>query len=376
MSRFFNHIILLISIVLIFPGIAQAMPQNAHSVATGWKCNTGFKRQGQQCNPIYIPPNATLKGNGWVCKPNFKRRGRQCNRIANAAHNQIRAKPSINVRKKANETSKTIVDRVKEAERRENLKTCISGEYPSLCKHHMLSKDEVAKTKSAERRQNRITCLSGKYPSLCKRNLLTKSEALKTSTAEKRDNLTTCLSGMYPSLCKKNLLSGTQRQTVVNAEKRENLKTCLSGQYPSLCKKNQLTAGEAKKVDEAEKRENLKICLSGKYPSLCNKDLLVSTSKQAVNSIKIETPSKATQSQDTSAVPLRSIGSRSYDYNVSGYKDDGSYIYGDVNVTSSGGDGYVYKDNGESVYVTVDWVGKGMLEGYDDNGEYYEFEVD
>ena len=59
--------------------LSYALPKNAHQSHDGWACNAGFKKQGQQCNPIYIPLNASLKGNGWVCNAGFKRRSNQCN---------------------------------------------------------------------------------------------------------------------------------------------------------------------------------------------------------------------------------------------------------------------------------------------------------
>ena len=58
---------------------SYALPPNSHASAGGWSCNTGFKRQGQQCNKIFIPPNAVLKGQGWVCRTGYIRIGQQCN---------------------------------------------------------------------------------------------------------------------------------------------------------------------------------------------------------------------------------------------------------------------------------------------------------
>jgi len=61
------------------------------------------------------------------------------------------------------------------AERRENLKTCLSGQYAALCKHELLSTTERAEVEATERRENLKTCLSGQYPALCKHELLTDS---------------------------------------------------------------------------------------------------------------------------------------------------------------------------------------------------------
>lgn len=126
--------------------------------------------------------------------------------------------------------------------------------------------------------QNLATCLSGKYPSLCKHEWLTSKEAKKVETAELRENLKTCLNGRYPSLslCRKDKLTDEELKQVVAAEKRENLKTCLTGRYKSLCKKNLLTESELRKVFAAERSENLRICLTGLYPSLCDRAQLTS----------------------------------------------------------------------------------------------------
>jgi len=58
---------------------SYALPPNAYATNNGWACNTGFKRQGQQCNKIFVPPNAVLSGQGWVCRTGYERVGQQCN---------------------------------------------------------------------------------------------------------------------------------------------------------------------------------------------------------------------------------------------------------------------------------------------------------
>lgn len=161
----------------------------------------------------------------------------------------------------------------------ENLQTCLSGNYPSLCKRSLLTESQKAQVADAERRENLQTCLSGSYPSLCKRSLLSESEKLRVADAERSENLRTCVSGNYPSLCKRSLLTEAERTQVNEAERRENLRTCLTGNYPTLCKRSLLTDSERDQVDEAELRENLRICLSGNYPSLCKRSLLTDAEK-------------------------------------------------------------------------------------------------
>ena len=137
-----------------------------------------------------------------------------------------------------------------------------------------LRADEQAAVRAAEIRENLRTCLSGRYPSLCKHELLDRDSAKLVLHAEKTDNLRTCLTGRYPSLCKHELLDRDSVKLVLDAEKTDNLRTCLTGRYPSLCKHELLDRDSGESVLGAEKRENLKICLDGRYPSLCNHELL------------------------------------------------------------------------------------------------------
>jgi hypothetical protein len=67
--------------------------------------------------------------------------------------------------------------------------------------------------------------------------------------------------------------------------------------------------------------------------------------------------------------------SNTYDYSISGYGDDG-YVYGDVSVDKNGGSGYICDDDGNEKYIDVEWTGKGELDGYDEDGNYYELETD
>lgn len=157
-----------------------------------------------------------------------------------------------------------------------NFSVCISGQYPSLCNHALLTANEKVQVAAAERRANFQTCASGSYPSLCKRSLLTPEEATQVAAAERRANLQTCMSGNYPSLCKRSLLDPDEAAQVAAAERRVNFRTCVSGNYPSLCKHSLLTSDEAAQVAAAERRVNFQTCISGQYPSLCKHSLLTS----------------------------------------------------------------------------------------------------
>ncbi len=69
---------------------------------------------------------------------------------------------------------------------RENFNTCITGEYPALCNHNLLSTSEASLVANAERRANYRTCITGEYPALCNHNLLSASEASLVANAERR----------------------------------------------------------------------------------------------------------------------------------------------------------------------------------------------
>lgn len=136
----------------------------------------------------------------------------------------------------------------------DNLSTCLSGKFPTLCNKAHLTDTQRSQADSAERIENSKICLTGKYPSLCKKGLLTPSESKAAVEAERRENLAVCMDGRYPSLCSHSSLSKDDALSVNNAEKNENLKTCLIGRYPALCNKKALTNEQRKQVDEAEKK--------------------------------------------------------------------------------------------------------------------------
>ena len=137
---------------------------------------------------------------------------------------------------------------------RYNFNTCISGEYPSLCKHSLLTREEAVQVEAAEKRANFRMCISGQYPSLCKHSWLTREEAAQVSSAEKRANYLMCITGQYPALCKHSLLTSDEAVQVQVAERRANFSTCISGYFPPLCKHSLLTQDEAARVADAERR--------------------------------------------------------------------------------------------------------------------------
>ena len=68
--------------------------------------------------------------------------------------------------------------------------------------------------------------------------------------------------------------------------------------------------------------------------------------------------------------------SRSYNYDVSGYGDTG-YVTGNIDARGDRYvDGYITLEDGSEVYFDGEWIGKGEIEGYDEDGNYYELEVE
>lgn len=69
-------------------------------------------------------------------------------------------------------------------------------------------------------------------------------------------------------------------------------------------------------------------------------------------------------------------GNYTYNYDIEGYSYDGDYVYGNIDITDKYGDGYIYDEWGNEKYIEVEWVDYGVLEGYDEDGNYYELEAE
>ena len=102
----------------------------------------------------------------------------------------------------------------------ENLRTCLSGSYPMLCKHGRLTTEQADLVERAELNKNYEACVSGEYPTLCKHEKLTPDQAVRVEQAELDANYKICISGDYPTLCKHNLLTSEQAEAVAAAERR------------------------------------------------------------------------------------------------------------------------------------------------------------
>lgn len=65
------------------------MPAHASVVGDYWMCDTGYKRNDNQCVRFTVPAHASVIGNGWVCDTGYKQSGEQCIRFAVPANARV-----------------------------------------------------------------------------------------------------------------------------------------------------------------------------------------------------------------------------------------------------------------------------------------------
>ena len=53
-------------------------PANSWVSGSNWYCNEGFKKVGNQCEPLTVPANAFVSGSNWYCKEGFQKVGNEC----------------------------------------------------------------------------------------------------------------------------------------------------------------------------------------------------------------------------------------------------------------------------------------------------------
>ena len=75
-------------------------------------------------------------------------------------------------------------------------------------------------------------------------------------------------------------------------------------------------------------------------------------------------------------IGMRGSSLKEYDYDVSGYDEEGNYVTGSVTVDQDGGTGILYDENDNEIEINVDWDGYGELSGEDDNGTSYDLETE
>lgn len=69
-------------------------------------------------------------------------------------------------------------------------------------------------------------------------------------------------------------------------------------------------------------------------------------------------------------------GNYEYNYDVSGTDDNGNEVSGNVSMNGKYGSGTITNSKGEEIEVETEWIGKGVLNATDDDGNEYELNVD
>lgn len=69
-------------------------------------------------------------------------------------------------------------------------------------------------------------------------------------------------------------------------------------------------------------------------------------------------------------------GNYEYNYDVSGTDDNGGEVSGNVSMNGKFGTGTITNSNGEELELETEWIGKGVLNATDDDGNEYELDVD
>ena len=63
-------------------------------------------------------------------------------------------------------------------------------------------------------------------------------------------------------------------------------------------------------------------------------------------------------------------------YEVSGYSGN-THVYGELvgHLDDIEVEGYLFDSDGKSAYFTGDWIGNGQFEGYDEDDNFYQLEL-
>lgn len=86
-------------------------------------------------------------------------------------------------------------------------------------------------------------------------------------------------------------------------------------------------------------------------------------------------PTAAAQ-EDSEYVYEYKYGPGQYNYDVEGFDEDGNYLSGNVDTNDRYVDGYIYDDEGNETYFSGEWVDYGVIEGYDEDGDWVQLEVE
>ena len=69
-------------------------------------------------------------------------------------------------------------------------------------------------------------------------------------------------------------------------------------------------------------------------------------------------------------------GDYDYNYDINGTDGEGNSVNGNIDINGKYGSGTIQDENGDEKNIDVEWVGKGQLEGTDDEGNSYDLEVE
>ena len=111
---------------------------------------------------------------------------------------------------------------------------------------------------------------------------------------------------------------------------------------------------------------------SSGYANQISDDILFSYLKKQIH---VEAESTDDDEYDESSFKYNYKNGSYYNYDISGYDEDGNYVSGNVDIDEYG-EGYIEDEYGNEKYVEVKWVDYGVMEGYDEDGIYYEFNVE
>ena len=160
-----------------------------------------------------------------------------------------------------------------------------------------------------------------------------------------------------------------------NREREKNrIKTILQ-YYTDFCSKNNYIGLEELNVEYEQKFNTGWFWHKIKFSRESNQIKLIKDYSNNRNMIDEMMPYVETM---TKTLAEYYIGYKEYEYDVSGYGPDGQFITGKINAYKHNDDvdGFLILDDGSEVSFDGEWVGKGLIEGYDENGDYHQLEVD
>lgn len=64
--------------------VAIQVPPDARAIGDRWYCNDGFRAVGESCVAITVPPHARAIGSNWVCDSGYRRNGESCTEMSRA----------------------------------------------------------------------------------------------------------------------------------------------------------------------------------------------------------------------------------------------------------------------------------------------------